>query len=351
MNKELPVLVTGGSGYLASWIVKRFLEDGYIVHTSVRNLKDENKIQHLKKLSAANENRLKFFEADLLVENSFAEAMQGCEVVVHTASPFFIDHIKDPLNELINPAVKGTQNVLNTVNQTETVKRVVLTSSVAAIYGDAIDVKNTENNIFTEEYWNTTSSVKNNPYPYSKTLAEKTAWEIEKAQNRWTMSVINPGFIMGPSLTSRNDSTSIGFLIKLVDGTFAMGVPDLYFGVVDVRDVAEAHFQAAKIKLQERHILVADTISVIDFCHILSDKFADDFKFPNRKLPNWLLYIFGPMQGVKANFVKNNMSVPMYFNNSKSKKNLKIKYRPINETLVEHFQQLINDKLISKKGK
>ncbi len=351
MNKEIPVLITGGSGYLASWIVKKFLEDGYTVHTSVRNLDDESKIVHLKKLSIENEKRLKLFQADLLEENSFAEAMQGCEIVIHTASPFFIDHIKDPLNELINPAVNGTKNVLNTVNQTESVKRVVLTSSVAAIYGDAKDVKNTENNIFTEEYWNITSSVKHNPYPYSKTLAEKTAWEMEKAQNRWTMSVINPGFIMGPSLTSRNDSTSIGFLIKLVDGTFSIGVPDLFFGVVDVRDVAEAHYQAAKIKVQERHILVADTIAVIDFCHILSDKFDGEYKFPRRTLPNWLLYIFGPLQGVTAKFVKNNMGVPMYFNNSKSKKNLKIKYRPINETLVDHFQQLINDQLISVKGK
>lgn len=347
MNKELPVLVTGGSGYLASWIVKKFLSEGFKVHTTVRDPDDESKIKHLIKLNLEHENRLKIYKANLLENGSFDKAMQNCEFVIHTASPFFTFDIKDAQTQLIIPAVNGTKNVINAVNRTKSVKKVVLTSSVAAIYSDAHEVRNTLENIFTEDYWNTNSSEKHNPYSYSKIIAEKTAWEMAKIQDRWTLTVINPGFIMGPSLTPRTDSTSIDFLIKFSDGTFKMGVPDLYFGVVDVRDVADAHFKAIKYNFPERHILVADTINIIDFAIILKEKYDGKYLFPSKKLANWLLYVFGFMQGITTKFLRLNIGIPMYFDNKKSKKNLKIKYRPINQTITEHFQQMIDDKIIS----
>ena len=134
-----PVLVTGATGYIASWIVKKLLERGFTVHGTVRNLNDLQKIEHLLQLRAEYPGRLMLFEADLMKEESFDEAMEGCEIVIHTASPFFVQHIKDPDKQLIQPAQLGTRNVLLTANQHPTVKKVVLTSSVAAIYGDAAD--------------------------------------------------------------------------------------------------------------------------------------------------------------------------------------------------------------------
>ena len=207
IDRTKPILVTGGTGYLASWIVKQLLDEGHDVRTTVRNLAQKEKFAHLTALAVKSKGTLQFFEADLLKKGSFLEAMKDCELVIHTASPFIISGVKNAQKELIEPALEGTRNVLNSVNSTESVRRVVLTSSVAAVYGDAADQSSTENDIFTEEHWNFSSSVDHQPYSYSKTLAEKLAWELAGKQNRWDLLTINPGFIMGPSLSKRTDST------------------------------------------------------------------------------------------------------------------------------------------------
>ncbi|MDP4588773.1 MAG: NAD-dependent epimerase/dehydratase family protein, partial [Flavobacteriales bacterium] len=131
IDKTKPVLVTGATGYVAGWLIKELLENGITVHAAVRNPSDEKKVAHLKALSAQTGTPIKFYKADLLQEGSYAEAMEGCELVYHTASPFTSNY-KDAQKELIDPAVKGTENVLNQANKVNSVKRVVLTSSCAA---------------------------------------------------------------------------------------------------------------------------------------------------------------------------------------------------------------------------
>ena len=145
------VLVTGGSGYIASWVVKYLLEEGYTVRATVRNLRSEDKVAHLKAMEREYSGKLQLFEADLLTEGSFDESMKGCDVVIHTASPFFIKGLKDAQKQLVDPALQGTRNVLETANRAESVKRVVLTSSVAAIMGDNVDALNKVNRTMTEE--------------------------------------------------------------------------------------------------------------------------------------------------------------------------------------------------------
>ncbi|MCI27978.1 cinnamoyl-CoA reductase 1-like, partial [Trifolium medium] len=125
------VCVTGASGYIASWIVRFLLHRGYTVKATVRDPNDPKKIDHLLKLDGAKE-RLKLFKANLLEEGSFDSVVEGCEGVFHTASPFYHD-VKDPHTELIDPALKGTLNVLNSCAKSPSLKRVVLTSSIAAV--------------------------------------------------------------------------------------------------------------------------------------------------------------------------------------------------------------------------
>ena len=151
-------MVTGANGYVASWLVKRLLDDGLTVHAAVRNPNDEKKIAHLKEAAAKSSGQIKFFAGDLLKPGSYKAAMEGCELVYHTASPFTTT-VKDPQKELIDPAVKGTENVLRSATEVDSVKRVVVTSSCAAIYGDAIDTVNAPGGKLTEEIWNTTSSL------------------------------------------------------------------------------------------------------------------------------------------------------------------------------------------------
>lgn len=169
-------LVTGASGYIASHVVQQLLEKGEQVHATVRSTKNSKKIQHLLDLQERYPGKLTLFEADLLEEGSFEASMKGCSVVYHIASPFFIENkIRNGQKEVVEPALKGTQYVLDAVEKCDTVKTVVLTSSVVAIYGDNTDVLDMKNQTLSSEYFNTTSSVEYNSYPYSKVVAEKEA--------------------------------------------------------------------------------------------------------------------------------------------------------------------------------
>ena len=215
IDKSKPVLVTGANGYVASWLVKKLLEEGINVHAAVRDPNDEKKIGHLKKLAANSTGSLQFFKADLLTPGSYKEAMQGCELVFHTASPFTLD-VKNPQKQLIEPAVKGTENILNAANEVASVKRIVVTSSCAAIYTDAIDSVNAPGGVLTEADWNTSSSLEYQPYAYSKTLAEKKAWEIAKSQDQWDLITINPSLVLGPALNAQQTTSESMNILKMI---------------------------------------------------------------------------------------------------------------------------------------
>ncbi|NNM51700.1 MAG: NAD-dependent epimerase/dehydratase family protein, partial [Pseudomonadales bacterium] len=156
---QLPILVTGASGFIAGWIIKYLLEEGYTVHGTVRDPAKTTSVAHLLKIAEKAPGTLKLFKADLLDKGSFHAAAQGCGIVMHTASPFIIEGFTDANEALVRPAVEGTRNVLEAVNASSTVTRVVLTSSVASVYGDNIDLRKTSGGIFTEADWNTTSTV------------------------------------------------------------------------------------------------------------------------------------------------------------------------------------------------
>ncbi len=157
-----------------------------------------------KKIAQNSAGTLKLFQADLLAEGSFDQAMVGCELVMHTASPFIISGFNDAYEALIRPALDGTRNVFASVERTPSVKRVVLTSSVAAVYGDNKEALNVPNAVFNETYWNTSSILTHMPYHYSKTVAEREGWRLQAEQSvphRWDLVCINPSFIVGPADT------------------------------------------------------------------------------------------------------------------------------------------------------
>ncbi len=238
--------------------------------------------------------------------------------------------------------MEGTKNVLGAVNKAESVKAVVLTSSVAAMYGDSQDLANTPDGKFTEDDWNTTSSADHLPYSYSKTLAEKTAWDMHDAQRRWTLSTINPAFILGPSKTPRGDSESIRFIRDMLGGVFKMGAPPLCFGVVDVRDVAKAHVEAAiRPDAGGRYILVADSKTFLEMSQILRKRLSDEYPFPKRLIPKFLLYLAGPSQGFSWKYISANAGYLVDFDNTRSREHLGIDYTPVEDTLVQHAEQQI----------
>lgn len=347
IDKSAPILVTGGTGFIAGWIIKQLLDDGYTVHATVRNPDDKQKTGHLETIADQAPGTLKLFKADLLDPGSFAEATGECELAMHTASPFIMSGIKNPHEELVRPALEGTRNVLDAVNRCPSVKRVVLTSSVAAIYGDTVDLQSIPGGAFTEDHWNTTSSESNQAYSYSKVVAEKEAWEMAKAQDRWDLVVINPSMVLGPSLTKYSISGSIGLLKQFGDGTGKLGVPKLKLGMADVRDVALAHIKAGFTPTASgRHILAATEVSLLEICNILRGHFGDNYPLPKREVPKFMVWLTAPMVGLTRDFVSKNVGYPLIFDNSYSKKDLGLEYRPIEDTIIEHFQQIIDDKLI-----
>lgn len=346
IDKSAPVLVTGASGYLAGWVIKYLLEEGCTVHATVRDPNKKSSTEHLRKIEANTSGKLVFFKADLLNDGDFDAAMENCELVIHTASPFILN-AKDPLNELLNPALKGTENVLNSVNKASSVKRVVLTSSVVSIFGDNIDFAKSGKAALDESDWNETSSLEHMPYPYSKVRAEKRAWEISKSQDRWDLVTINPAGIWGPSLTKSSKSATIDLLLQLADGRSKGGVPKLDLPFVDVRNVAEAHVKAAfNPKASGRYVLLNEVITMKEMADTLKSEYGTAYPFPTKTLPKWLVWLFAKSAGATREFVSKNVGHPLKFNNRKSIAELGIAYVDKRETLIDQFEQLKADGLI-----
>jgi dihydroflavonol-4-reductase len=343
IDRTKPVMVTGATGYVASWLVKKLLESGLTVHAPVRDPKNEQKVGPIRKLADGTDGKIVFFKADLLDQGSYEESMKGCELVFHTASPF-VNVTKNPEKDLIKPALDGTKNVLESVNKTDTVKRVVLTSSTAAIYSDNIDVEKAPTGKLTENQWNTNSSVSHQPYYYSKTLAEQEAWKIAKAQDRWDLVVINPTLVIGPAINPKATSESLNLVKQLGDGSSKMGVPHFEMGVVDVRDVAEAHYRAGFFpKAEGRHIVSAKNSSMLALGQMLDKSFPERGTFPGKTLPKFLVWLGAPIAGYKRKMIAKNVGHPFKADNSKSKEALQLDYRPVDKAITEMFQQMIDE--------
>lgn len=343
-DTSAPVLVTGATGYVAGWLVKRLLEEGFTVHAAVRNPSNTEKLKYLNALADQSPGQLQYFQSDLLTLGSYAEAMQGCTVVFHTASPFTIA-VDNPQKDLIEPAQLGTRNVLEQANQTESVKRVVVTSSCAAIYGDSADLEMVPGDLFTEADWNTTSSLTHQPYSYSKTLAEQEAWKIAKTQDRWNLVTINPSLVLGPGINPFATSESFSLIKQLGDGTMKMGVPNYQMGVVDVRDVAEAHLAAGFTpNAQGRHITSGYNTNFPQMAEILRAHFGEAYPFPKSVLPKALIWLVGPLldSSMTRKIIAKNVGVPFGVDNSKSIQKLGLTYRPLATSLTDMFQQLID---------
>lgn len=335
---DRPVLVTGAAGYVGSWVVKYLLEAGLTVHATVRDPDAAGKVAHLRDLPGD----VRLFAADLLDPGAFDAAMQGCGVVFHTASPF-TSNIRDAQRDLVDPAVQGTRNVLGAVNRTDSVNRVVLTSSCAAMFGDQADLADIPGGILTEAIWNTSSSLDHQPYSYSKTLAEGAAWQMANAQDRWRLVVINPGLVMGPGLAARPGSESFGLVRQLAGGAMARGVPPYEIGMVDVRDVALAHLRAGTLPQAEgRHLVCEAGYRFLDLAQALRGAFGDSLPVPTRELPKALVWLLGPMlsHSLTRRMVARSMGYPWRASNAKSVQALGMTYRPVPDAVIAMVRQM-----------
>lgn len=283
------VLVTGGSGFIGSYCILNLLAEGHCVRATLRNLKREDEVRlMLQRAGAEIGERLKFVLADLESDAGWATAAAGCDYVLHVASPF-PSGVPRHEDELIVPAREGTLRVLRAARDAGA-RRVVLTSSFAAIgYGHA-----PQKEPFDETNWTDPLGSGLAAYVKSKTVAELAAWDfIAKEGGALELSVVNPVAVFGPAL-GPDFSTSILLLKRLLDGSIP-GCPRLYFGIVDVRDVADLHIRAMSQPAAkgERFLAVAgDCMSILDIAKLLRARMgATAGKVPKYQLPDWLVRV------------------------------------------------------------
>jgi nucleoside-diphosphate-sugar epimerase len=281
------VLVTGGSGFVGSHVIIQLLNAGYQVRTTVRSLKREGEVREMLRVGGVEAgDRLSFAAADLTSDAGWAEAVAGCAYVHHVASPF-PPSIPQHEDEVIIPARDGALRVLKAARDAG-VKRVVLTSSYAAIgYGQP-----EQKAPFDETNWTDPNGDDVRAYVKSKTLAERAAWDfIAREGGALELSVVNPVAVLGPALAP-DYSTSIMLIQRLMDGAMP-GCPRLYFGIVDVRDVADMHMRcmtnpAAK---GERFLALAgEFLSIAQIARILKRNLGPAAKrVPTLELPDFLI--------------------------------------------------------------
>jgi nucleoside-diphosphate-sugar epimerase len=283
----MEILVTGGSGFIASHTIVQLLGAGHRVRATVRDLKRESEVRAMVKQGGAQAgDRLSFFAADLQSDAGWAAAVADCDYVLHVASPLPA-YVPKNEDELIVPAREGALRVLRAARDAR-VKRVVLTSSFAAIgYGHP-----SQSARFTETNWSDVTGSDVTAYAKSKTLAERAAWDFIAREGReLELSVINPVVVFGPVL-GPDYSTSVLLIQRLMSGSMP-GSPRLSFGVVDVRDVADLHIRAMThvAAKGERFLAVAgDFMLIHDIAKVLKNRMGEAGKrVPTRQLPNWLV--------------------------------------------------------------
>ncbi|KJC62646.1 epimerase [Bradyrhizobium sp. LTSPM299] len=281
------VLVTGGSGFIGAHTILQLLAAGHEVRTTVRNPdRAKDVVAMLREGSASAPDKVGFVTADLLRDDGWREAAAGCDYVLHVASPLGV-HVPEDENELIIPAREGTLRVLRAARDAG-VKRVVVTSSFAAIgYGHP-----PRTTPFDETDWSNLDGDGVQAYPKSKTLAERAAWDfIAREGGGLELAVVNPTAVFGPALGA-DFSESVGIVKALLDGAMP-AVPRIYFGLVDVRDVADLHLRAMtspKAKGERFLAVSGETMSILQVARVLREKIGDKARrVPRFQAPDWLM--------------------------------------------------------------
>jgi nucleoside-diphosphate-sugar epimerase len=319
-----PVLVTGGSGYLGTQLIAALLRDGCQVRTTVRSLDREGEVRVAVRRGGADDSGLEVVTAELTADEGWAAAMAGCEEVHHVASPMI--HSDDP-DEVIIPARDGTLRALRAARDAGA-RRVVLTSSFAAV-----GYTPKPGSEYTEADWTDPDMPGLPPYPRSKAIAERTAWDFIKHEGGDTeLVVVNPTFILGPTLTSKAGS-SLQLTKAMLDGTMPV-VRRQRFGVADVRDVADLHIRAmaAPEAAGKRYLALADgpTISFLQMAQILRERLGPlAERVPTEEIP-------GPEPP------------RLIIHNDRAKQELGWRPRPAETTIVETAESLRDLGLLEK---
>ena len=341
MDGQGTVLVTGGSGFIGGWCVIGLLQQGYVVRTTVRDLSREASVRNALGTVVDPGNRLSFHTANLTEDAGWDAAVEGCDYVLHVASPLGVSEPKDP-DELIVPAREGARRAVGAAIKAG-VKRVVLTSSVAATnkgFGH-------EDWISDETVWTDLSDRRVSAYARSKTLAERAAWDlIASAGGTTTLATVNPALVLAPVL-SADFSESVQVVERLLSGRVP-GLPRLGFNVVDARDVADLHIRAMTDPKAagERFVAAGHFAWMADLAALLRAELGEGAaKVPTRKVPDFVIRL--------ASFFDKDLGAvtPALghkhdYSSAKAQTVLGWRPRPLNDTVLETARSLIAQSVV-----
>jgi len=349
VSSEATVCVTGASGFIAGQTIRELLASGFKVRGTVRGGVNDGQYAYLKQLPGAAES-LELVSGDLTQPGSFDTAIAGCDYVIHAASPYLLES-KNPRQEMVDPAVNGTLDVLRACAKASSVKRVVLTSSLAAITDEPND-----QHVFTETDWNSKSSLARNPYFYSKALAEQAAWDFMREQARgFDLVVLNPcmviGEAIGPGLNSSNQ-----VIRDLLSGTYP-GIMALNFCMVDVCDVARAHVLALdKDDADGRYICYSEAMTMGEIVDFLREAGYSNYRLPRRDMSaSWISSVVKLLSYTQpsgaGDFIRSHLGKTMRISNAKIRAELGMEFRPVREALVDAVEDLIRHGHLHKKDR
>ncbi|WP_020076410.1 NAD-dependent epimerase/dehydratase family protein [Cryocola sp. 340MFSha3.1] len=310
------ILVTGGTGYLATRLLADLLASGAAVRTTVRSLDRADEVRDAVRRAGVDDGALSFVAASLTEDDGWADALAGIEEVHHTASPMIQSSVPD---EVVVPARDGALRVLRAARDAGA-RRVVLTSSFAAVGYSPKPVRD-----YDESDWTDPSTAGLPAYPLSKTVAERAAWDFVEREGRdLELVAVNPTWIAGPTLTSSARS-SLAFFTGMLDGTITV-VPRQRFGMADVRDVSAAHLAAMSTPgaAGNRYLVLADgpTMTFLDVANVLRERLGDlAAQAPTEEQPG-------------------DEPAPLVIHNERAKRELGLRPRPAVETIVETAESL-----------
>ena len=331
---SLPVCITGATGYVGSHIVAAFLDAGIPVRAAVRSPDDEEKTKHLIRMSERTGTALGFHQADLATPGSFADAMRGCEGIIHVAAVARLT-APDPQRQIVDPSVQGTKNVLDEATSAG-VRRVVLTSSVAAVGS----YRSSEAHPLTENDWNDAATLRTDPYGLAKTEAERLAWRMADTAP-WDLVVCNPAMVLGPVFNARHCRASPMIVRDVLRRTFPAN-PRFCFGIVDARDVAAAHLAAfQRPDARGRHVLSADSRWLRDIAALLAHEFPAH-RIRTGTLPDFILRCAALFdKRMDGNVLDDILGREPRYDGRHATQALGLSYRDVDETIRETAQSMV----------
>lgn len=339
---EGAVLVTGASGFIGSHIVANLLKRGRSVRACVRDLSDADRCDHLRALPIAGEGALELVRMDLFDVDSIRAAIDGCTDVIHAAAALYTGSKLDPQKDVVDPSITGCRNLVAAIEAAGCVKRLVHTSSTAAIRPTTYE----DGTVFTTASWADDATLANNPYGLAKAGGERVVREWHASQPKGArprLVTIHPCVVFGPPMSKRHMSGSLSYVEALIKRMPPKALP-AHINIVDVRDVAEAHVRALTQGREEgRYLITSGDLWMRDLGDIARAAFPAR-KWPKGQLPYWACLIIAAFHPkVTVQWARTHLRHHCTYDSQPSQEDLGMVYRTPKESLIDSIPPILEN--------